>query len=253
MWDSPKGIAVDADGDIYVVQSGSNAITRTTTAGATSYFTAGGYLQSIEDIVYYPTGDVWFVTTQTYDAILRITSTGTQQLYATNISNPAGITLFTNSGGNERLVVTDDGNNRIAFYNPASAALSGSVGTEDFGGTVSSPYGVAAVNSSGTNLYYATDRNNDELWRTNTTTDIRLSQSLNTPRDVVRGTSGDLVVADSGSGTVLLVDDCGSTNCSVTTLAVGPWEPWGLAFESSTELLVTDRSGNALYRITGSF
>ena len=65
--------------------------------------------------------------------------------------------------------------------------------------------------------------------------------------------SGKLVVADSQSGNVYLFDNCTSGTCGATVLVEGSWEPWGLAWESSSSLLITDRDGDALYRVTGSF
>ena len=38
-----------------------------------------------------------------------------------------------------------------------------------------------------------------------------------------------------------------------TQIVTGGFEPFGLAFESNTELLVTDINNDALYRITGAF
>ncbi len=246
LWDAPRGLVVDGSGNIYVAQNGLGAITKTDSTGYTSLFSYGGYLGDIQDVEYYSTSNQWFVSSRRYDAIIRLDSTGAQTLYASGtVSNPSGLSL---SG--TKLAVADEGNDRLRFYTVTSAAGTGSTGTEDFGGGMNNPWGALIY---GTTNYATTTGFDNEAWKTNTTTDVRLTTSLSEPRDIVRGGSGNFFVADPGYGMVAQVTDCATSGCTVTPIAWGLWEPFGLYFANSTTLLVTDNGGNALYKLTGTF
>jgi hypothetical protein len=180
-WDLPKGITTDASSNIYVVQSGSGVVTKTTTAGVTTFFSTGGYLQGIEDIAYYSTNNQWFVTSTTYDGLIRLDSAGSQTFWTQSgqLSNPNGIALFTNSSGSPVLVVADEGSDTLEFFNPATSSSAAQTGNENFGGNISgtNPYGAAAAVISSTNTYFTTLDNLGELWRTNTSCGRPLAHS----------------------------------------------------------------------------
>lgn len=253
-WSAPKGIAVDATGAIYVVQSGPGAISKTV-GGITTWFSYGGYLAGAEDIVYNAPANKFFVTVTTFDGLIQLDTSGTQTMWTRpgDLNNPRSLSLFTNSGGQSRILVSDDGSNRVIFYDPTASAGATSTGFEDFGGVLQSPYGVDAAVIANTNIYYYADTQRNQVWRTDGNNDRTLNDALSQPHEVLRGPSGDLYIADSGRQTLYRMTDCGTAPCPLTPVAIGSWEPWGLAFESNTSLLVTDRTGNALYRITGTF
>ncbi|RME29910.1 MAG: hypothetical protein D6806_00815, partial [Deltaproteobacteria bacterium] len=255
-FDRPEGVTVDGSGAIYVVQNGNDSVTRTV-GDVTTRLSIGGWLQNPHDIAWYSASDAFFVTTQGVDAVIQLDQSGTQTLWSRpgQANRPANLVLFTNSNGNDRLLVMEQGNDRIDFFDPADSPLASRIGTEDFGGALGGAWGVDAAVIGGVNYYYGTDQGNDELWRTDTANDTRLANFLNKPRDIARTTSGSgkLAVADSGSGMLLLIEDCGSPPCPAETIVWGPWEPWGLHFETQNDLLVTDRNGDALFRVSGPF
>jgi hypothetical protein len=170
-----------------------------------------------------------------------------------DVNGPKGIDIFQDSSGNPRMVVAERDSDSIAIFDATDAPLANRIGTENFNGNLDRPWGVTGRASGGTNYYYASNDNNDDLWSTDTNFDYRYVDNMNAPRDVVVSPSGDLIVADSQSGIVYTVEDCGGANCNTSLLAWGIWGPWGLAFESDTQLLVTDRNGDSLFRITGPF
>ncbi|MBW1881099.1 MAG: hypothetical protein JRJ84_22325, partial [Deltaproteobacteria bacterium] len=255
LWDDPQGVTVDDAGAIYVVQNGREAVT-VTDAGFTTDLTVGGFLDKVEDIVYDATRDQFFVTDSDTEGIVRIHSGTTQQIWA-SYQELRGIELFTDSHGTEVLLTADYNDDVIRFLNPSLTGPVTAYDQENFDGELDEPWGIAATVIDTTEWYFSFDANNahnsDELWRTDGSDDTELVDFLWQPRDIVVSPSGQIVVADSGSDNVYLIDDCESPPCTVTTLASGDWDPWGLAWESDTELLVTDRAGDALYRITGPF
>ncbi len=260
LFNHPEGIAVDGTGAIYVVQNGAGRVTRTLN-GATVSFSRGAYLSNIHDIAYSSTSG-FFVTSRTLNGIIRLDGTGLQTQWTgfNAVQNPTGIAVFKNATDQERLIVGSangggGGNNaRVTFFNPAAAAPAVATGTEDFGGNINNGvWGVAGATIGGTTFYYAASQNQGEVWRTDTTNDRSLTGQLDQPVDLALAASGKVVVADSTLGMILLVDNCAGGNCTATPIAWGTWEPWGLAFESATRLLVTDRTGNTLLRIDGTF
>ena len=253
LWNRPKGIAIDGAGAIYVIQSGNNTITKTI-GTSTTLFASGGFLSGAEDIVYYASGNKFFFTSTAFNQVIQVDTGGVQTAWSRlgDLASPRSITTFVNSAGARVLLVGDDGNAQITFFNPANPAISATTGFMDFNGSLNGAWGVDAYVNGGTNIYYAGDQGNNELWRNNGTS-RRLTTNVNSPRDVVRGPSGSIYEADSGTGQIVKVTDCGTPPCPTTAIASGPWEPWGLWFDGNGALLVTDRAGNALYRLTGAF
>ncbi len=254
-WNSPEGVAVDALGAIYVVQNGSHLVTRTD-LGLTTFFSAGGYMSNIHDIVSYTADDTFYVTSEDWDAIVKLGPSGDQTLWCDigDVDRPKAIDIFTDASSQPTMVVSERGNNSVAVFDPSDTAMAGRTDTIWFGGALNNPWGVTGLGSGGTDYYFTTNDGSDELWRTdNGANDDMMYDVFNGPRDVVRSPSDDLIVADSQSGIVYAVENCGGGGCASTMIAWGIWEPWGLTFESATELLVTDRNGGSLFRVTGPF
>jgi hypothetical protein len=251
-FNSPEGVTVDAAGNIYVAQNGSGVVTRTSN-GLTEYFSAGGYLRTIHDIEYYPAGNSFFVASEGFNSVVTLDNVGVQSLFTSfgGIQTPEGIDIFVNAAGVDQMIVSERNNDILRFYNPASAAPAASTGSNNFNGNLNNPWGVAGLANA--NYYFAVLNGDDELWRSNGAATTVINTNFNNPHDVVISPSGALIVSDSGLGIVYMIPNCAGGNCPATLLAWGPWQPWGLGFESDTSLLVTDRAGNSLYRITGTF
>lgn len=113
--------------------------------------------------------------------------------------------------------------------------------------------------------YVATDNGNaDEAWSfygngngAETAFDLRVASALGDPRGIARSPSGAFVyVANRGDGTIVQVDadeifsrDPCDAGCPV--VAAGFDEVWGLAFDATGRLLVTDHADNLVFRISG--
>jgi len=261
-FDRPEGVAVGANGDVFVAQNGLNAVTRTSPlTGVTTLFSAGGYFQDVHDVAYFPADDAYFVTEQNLQTILRVNSQGQQELWVQirafggPLRNPAGMALWTRSNGTPRLAIAEENDGRLRFFDPTDGAFAGSQGTESFGGSIDRLWDVDVAVIGGQNVYFATDRNQGEVWRTDGNNDRRLTQLLDEPRGILYAPgSNKVIVADSKLGFLVQIDNCGAGNCPTKLLAWGSWEPWGLAWETQgSSFYVTDRQGNALYRVTGNF
>ncbi len=251
LWSDPRGVAVDGT-DVYVVQNGIDAVTVTdVTDGTTTLVSLGGYLLDPQDIVYYPTGDYLYVTSNWFDAVVRLTTDGEQAAYTSGtLDDPRGIALLSST-----LVVADEDNGRLRFYSASATSLpTSSTGSEDFGGWwLTNPWGALAWTSGSTTYYVTTSPPDDAVYKTNGTSDVLIA-ALEDPRDVVRGSSGALYVADPTIGWVVRLSDCFSTRCAtITPLAWGDWAPYGLAFLDAGTLLITDGEGDSLYTLTGTF
>ena len=109
---TPRGIAVDSAGNVYVANGTGNTVVQ--------YSAAGALL-----------------------ATLATNGTG-----ATNVKGPYGLRLA-GAAGSERLYVADAGNNRILVLSTAGAAI-GAFGTAGAGnGQLSQPHGVAVSVATG--------------------------------------------------------------------------------------------------------
>jgi hypothetical protein len=258
LWDRPEGITTDAAGNIFVAQRGFETVTVTVAPGQSTIFSVGGFIDNPADVLYWPTGNVLFMTHDpgggTSD-LLKIDMAGTQSEWAApgELSQPEQMALFVDSLGNERLVVADNNNSRFQIFDPADPAPATALATVTFGGNVVGPFGAAAQSLASVDYLYAGNMDNNSLWRNDGLTDVELGNFFDSPRHIAISPAGRIAVADSGSGFIYLVDDCAPGTCGASVLIQGQWQPWGLWFESATELLVTDRQGNGLYRITGPF
>ena len=254
LFDNPEGITSLPDGSILVVQNGGDRVTRSL-GGVTSLFSSGGLLRELHDLVWDPARTSAFATTGRGDGLIRLSSSGGQEDWAASgdLSAARGVAWFVDASGAPVVGVGDRNDDRVIFFDPTDSAPAQEQGSESFGGNADRMWGVEMAVVGGVDYYWATIPDQGELWRTQGWTDRRLTQSLDEPHDVVRGPSGALYVADSGAGQIVRVEDCAGGNCSTEVVVAGSWEPWGLSFDAAGRLLVTDRAGDALYRLSGSF
>ncbi len=150
-------------------------------------------------------------------------------------------------------------NNRAAFYDPVTCALQS---TNNFGGGLDNPWGVAAAVIGGSDVAYLVDASADVLRRntggayvTNTGTNVLISNNflLGNARDVVLTPcpTPKLIVANRDGANLLLFSDTANTVPSV--ISTGYQSPTGLRFEDANNLLVTDETIDSVFRITGNF
>ncbi len=249
LWNRPKGVTVGPNGNIYVVQSGSSAVTVTPATGvSTSYFAFGGELvtrRSVEDIVYAPSVDAFYVSVNS--RVVRVDNAGNQTA-PISVSVPRAVSVFTPQGtSTPRLQVTSESNAQVEFFSLSNGSSQGNSGVFQNSDAL---YGHESAVVGQGNTYWVTDRNRGEVRRS--TGSVTETNQLDTPRDIVRAPSGALYVADDAAGVVYKVTDCGQAGCSLLPVAFGNWNPYGLWLENANTLLVTDNQGEALYRLTNT-
>ncbi|MDD2698083.1 MAG: putative Ig domain-containing protein [Arcobacteraceae bacterium] len=244
-FNSPSGVAIDSSGNIFVADTKNNKIRKITLDGVVSTFAGSGNFDFAD-------------------------ATGT----SASLNSPSGIAI--DSSGN--IFVADAGNDRIRKITPdgvvSTFAGSGTRGSTDGNATTASfhsPSGVA-IDSNG-NIFVA-DAGNDRIRKitpdgvvstfagsgTATFADgTGTSASFNTPTGVAVDSSGNIFVVDSSNhkirkitpdGVVTTVagnGTQGSTNGTGTSASFK--YPYGVAIDSSGNILVTDASNNKIRKI----
>jgi DNA-binding beta-propeller fold protein YncE len=251
-FNQPTGIAVDTDGNLYVADTGNNIIRKLINSGG----------------VYYTT---------TLAGTAGVSGSGDGIGAAAQFNHPYGLAI--NSGN---LYVADTQNSTIRLVTSTGAVstlagLAGNYGNVDGTGSAarfSFPYGVA-VDSAGT--LYVADSLNDTIRKVtlggSVTTfagqagiggsrdDTGLLAKFNQPCGIVVDSTGNVFVSDTSNNTVREITPAGV----VTTLAglagsagsadgsgsaVRFNRPFGIAVDSSGNVIVADSSNNTI-RATG--
>lgn len=258
---TPKGITLDGGGAIYVAMSGANRI-RKLDKGSFSTFATGGFLVGPNDIAYESTTNQFYVTVA--DNLVKLTSTGIQSSCLSGAYR--GIEAVTITGNNRRLVVANRDQKRIDLVGTDCAIKT----TQNFAqgianNFVEDPWGVTFLVAGGVDQLFEIDRSRNELRRntggtasTNSGSNaVVTSNNIDDPRDIVVTPSNcaaqKLVFAEQSSGQLILVTNPVTGSVTNTVIASGFTKPVGLVFEDSNNLLVTDESLNALFRIKGDF
>ncbi|MGA2693981.1 MAG: hypothetical protein ABSF76_16580 [Opitutaceae bacterium] len=249
---NPSSLAVDASGNIYVADTGNNAIRKVTPAGVTSTLAGAPGLTTGVD------------------------GTGT----SASFPDPYGIAV--NASGN--LYVADINLNTIRQITPAGvvttfAGTSGVAGSTNGTGTSASFSGpiAIAVDTAG-NLYVAEETNNTirkitpagvvttfagQVGVVGNIDGAASSASFNHPRGIAVDGSGNVFVADNFNDTIRKITPAGQ----VSTLAGSPGVsgsldgmggyalfngPTGVTVDGNGNIFVTDSNNNTVRRITPS-
>jgi sugar lactone lactonase YvrE len=231
-FDTPSGLAIDATGTLYVVDTGNNAIRRITPDGQVSTVAGDG-------VAGYRDGPG----------------------YQARFNGPIGLAVDRTG----RVIVADTYNDRIRAIGPDGTVtiLAGSAepGLLDDGGSQArfdTPCGVA-IDDTGT--IHVADTGNGLVRRIDlagavTTAPVPFPEDIRRPLGIAAGPSGDVYVADEG-GTIVEISATGATR---TLAGSGPGfrdgtgrdarfrRPAGVAFAARGRLIVAD-AGNALVRL----
>ena len=259
----PRGVAVDATGNVYVAESGNNRIQKFTSVGA--YVTKWGSTGTGNGQFGNPTGvavdssGCVYVADYSNERIQKFTSAGTFVAKwggsghgDGQFSLPTGVAV--DSSG--YVYVADLGNNRIQKFTSVGAYVTkwGSTGTGD--GQFNGPRSVA-VDSSGYILVTETGNNRVQKF-TSTGTFVAKWGSLGTgdgqfdfPTGVAADSSGDVYVADWSNHRVQKFTSAGVfvTKWGSTGTGDGQFNfPMCVAVDSSDDVYVSDYVNNRIQK-----
>lgn len=257
----PRGIAVDSSGNVYVVDGGTNH-------RVVMFNSSGGYLtewgrQASE--VYPPLPALGGVTFSTYNGY----------------SEYPGVAVDSSNN----VYVLDTGNHRVVKFSIAagptanySATWGG--GTTDYyppsvpgpaGPTMSTPTGISLGISGFSTYVYVVDTSNNRIIKFDTNGNYQTtwgnSSQFTFPNGIAIDTSGYVYVAEPSSGSGFSMGRIQKFDVSSTPTLIAVWggalstadgmlgAPWGIAFDSTGNILVVDYANSRIQRFstTGTF
>jgi DNA-binding beta-propeller fold protein YncE len=238
----PEGVAVDSTGNVYIADTGNQAIKKWTAANNTVTTLVASGLVYPSGLAVDGAGNV-FVTDTFHNAIKEwvAASNTVTMLVDSNLSLPFGVAL--DSVGN--VYIADTYNSAIKEW----MAASNNVNTLVPSG-LSLPFGVS-VDCAG-NAYIADTLNNAiEEWTAANNTVTTLALGLSQPRGVAVDGAGNVYIADQANNAI---KEWMATSNTVTTLvASGLNYPWGVAVDGAGNVYMADYGNNAIKELLHAF
>jgi len=250
---SPKGIAIDASGDVWVANNDSYNVNELTPSGAAapgSPFTGGG-LNHPYDIAIDASGHVW-VTNRSGSSVTELDSDGAavagSPFRGGGVSVPQGIAI--DASGN--VWVANNGNYSVTELNSSGAAVAGSPFT---GGGLAYPVGIA-IDASG-NVWATSQDDNAVTELDSAGAAINGSPfqggGLNYPFGIAIDTSGNVWVANfSYNNTVTELNSSGAAVAGTPFRQGGLDYPTDIAIDASGNVWVTNGHGYGLTELNSS-
>ena len=239
---NPEGVAVDGAGNVYIADTGNQAIKKWTVANNTVTTLVPSGLVYPSGVAVDGAGNV-FVTDTFHNAIKEwvAASNTVTMLVDSNLSLPFGLAV----DGVGNVYIADTYNSAIREWIAASNTVTTLVASG-----LSLPFG-AAVDSAG-NVYIADTLNNAiEEWTTANNTVTALALGLSQPRGVAVDGAGNVYIADQANNAI---KEWMATSNTVTTLvASGLNYPWGVAVDGAGNIYMADYGNNAIKELPHAF
>ncbi len=237
----PTGVAVDGNGNVYIVDWGNSVVYKETLSGGSyTQSTIGSGLQGPTGIAVDGNGNVYIAGYDSNLVYMETLSGGvyTQSTIGSGLSLPMGVAV----DGSGNIYIADTFNNRVL-----EETLSGGVYTQSTVPTsgLNNPKGVA-VDGSG-NVYIADAGNNQivkETFSAGIYTQSTVASGLNDPYDVAVDGDGNVYITDTRNNQVLMLPWTGSGYGTQSTIGTGFGWPQGVAVDGSGNVFVAD-SNNA--------
>ncbi|MFZ1085529.1 MAG: Ig-like domain repeat protein [Terracidiphilus sp.] len=241
-WTAPGAIAVDAQGNTYVADSGK--IYKTAAGGGTPVAVVTG-LSSPTAVAIDAAGNLYVADTgtssnQVVEVPYASSAYGAPIVLVSSLSGPSGLAL--DAQGN--LYVADSGNARVLQLSSSGDQGIGSLMTT-VSGAFTAPVAVAVDNLG--NLYVS-DAGAKKVFQIAlaTSKQTTILSGMTTPAGVAVDAAGSLYAADAGAGTITRVPNIssalvtGQASIISAALLTAINHPTGIAFDSAGKLYVTD-------------
>ena len=238
----PNGVAVDGSGNVYIADSGHNAIKEWTPANNTLTTLVSLGLNSPESVAVDGQGNVYIADTIN-SAIKKWMAEdgGISTLVSSGLFFPGAVAL----DGSGDVYIADTYDNAIKWWSPGTGNLT------TFATGLSSPAGVA-VDAAG-NIYMSDTYSNRVLKFSVSTFSLTelVSSGLNFPEQIAVDGSGNVYIADSGN---YAIKKWTAANNTVTTLlSSGLNHPQGVAADGSGNVYIADYDNNAVKELPYAF
>ena len=232
----PEGLAVDSADNVYIADTGNQAIKEWTTANNTVTTLVASGLVYPSGVAVDSAGNVYIADTF-HSAIKEWVTAGNTvtMLVDSNLSLPFGVAV----DGVGNVYIADTYNSAIEEWIAASNTVTTLVASG-----LSLPFGVA-VDGAG-NVYIADTLNNaiEEWTVANNTVTALVAAGLSQPRGVAVDGSGNVYIADQANNAI---KKWTAANNTVTTLvASGLNYPWGVVVDGSDNVYIADYGNNAI-------
>ncbi|OBK29292.1 hypothetical protein A5634_18570 [Mycobacterium asiaticum] len=239
----PAGIAVNAKGDVYVVDSGNNRVLELAADSSDPTAVPFASLDHPDDIAIDDAGDI-VVTEPRQHRVLELTAGSTSPIVLpfTELGEPTGVAV--SSHDPRGVFVTDATHNRVvARLTPSDEQI-----VLPFSGLD----GPSAVAVSRDRALFVIDRENERVLKLprTATVDTVLPYVIGRPDYVAVDTDGNVYVTDSHGNRVLkLVKE---SNTAITLPFNGLNNPQGVAVDAAGNVYVTDTGNNRVLKLPPS-
>ena len=244
--DGPRGIAVDAKGDVYIVDSGNNRVLELAAGSTRQTVVPLAGLDHPDDMAVDDAGDV-VVTEPRQHRVLELTagSSSPTVLPFTDLGEPTGVAVSSSGPRADRAVfVTDATHNRVLQLLTHS--------TEQSELPFSGLEGPSAVAVGGDRALFVIDRENERVLKLprTATADTVLPYVIGRPDWVAVDTDGNVYVTDSNGNRVLKLVKESST--AITLPFNGLNNPQGVAVDAAGNVYVADAGNNRILKLPPS-
>ncbi len=227
----PDGVAVDAAGNTYIVDTLNNRVVKVTPSGTQT--TVGTGLSSPDDVAVDAAGNV-YISEPAYGHILKVTPEGTQTTVpVSGLNVPDGVAV----DGAGDLYIVDSGNNDVVEVTP-----SGTQTTVPASGLYQ-PNDVAV--DAARNVYITEPGRVLKVTPSGTQTMVSIGLS---PDDVAVDTAGDVYITDTYNHQVVEVTPSGIQTTVGTTGSHVNFV--GVAVDGAGDIYITDPGNNLAAKIT---
>jgi DNA-binding beta-propeller fold protein YncE len=238
----PEGVAVDSTGNVYIADTGNQAIKEWTAANNTVTTLVASGLVYPSGLAVDGAGNV-FATDTFHNAIKEwvAASNTVTILVDSNLSLPFGVAV----DGVGNIYIADTYNSAIKKWMAASNNVTTLVSSG-----LSLPFGVS-VDAAG-NAYIADTLNNViEEWTAANSTAATLVLGLSQPRGVSVDGAGNVYIADQANNAIK--EWIAASNTVTTLVASGLNYPWGVAVDGAGNVYMADYGNNAIKELPHAF